>query len=189
GSGVNLSGGDEPEFITGVKVSVDFFRVLGVHPVIGRDFTQEEDSPSGESVAILTDGLWRRRFGADPDVVGRPVSINGTDYIVAGVMPAEFRYGERVDLLVPIRTNPASRQQGHNYTILARLKPSVTQAQAREEMKLVFASFKDALPQMLWRQEEGIRVEPFLASLTADVRPLLLILLGSVGFVLLICCA
>src|SRR5262249_39414487 len=61
GSGVNLSGGDEPEFITGVKVSVDFFRVLGVHPVIGRDFTQEEDSPSGESVAILTDGLWRRR--------------------------------------------------------------------------------------------------------------------------------
>ena len=189
GSGVNLSGGNEPEFISGIRVSADFFRVLGVHPVFGRDFTQEEDSPGGEQVAILSDGLWQRRFGGDPALLGKVVSINGKDYTVVGVMPPDFRSGEKVDLLVPMRTNPASREEGHNYTVLARLKPSVSQAQAAADMKLVFASFKDAYPKMIWRQEEGIRVEPYLASLTAQARPLLLIMLGAVGFVLLIACA
>ncbi len=189
GSGVNLSGGNEPEFVSGVRVSADFFRVLGVHPAIGRDFTQEEDSPSGERVVILTDGLWRRRFGGDPALLGKPVAINAKDYTVVGVMPPVFRYGEQVDLLVPMRTNPASRDEGHNYTVLARIKPGVSQAQADADMKVVFDRFKDAYPKMLWRQEEGIRVEPYLASLTADARPLLLIMLGAVGFVLLIACA
>jgi predicted permease len=189
GSGVNLSGGNEPEFVSGVRVSADFFRVLGMHPLIGRDFTQDEDSPSGERVAIFSDGLWRRRFGADPALVGKTVSINGRDYTVVGVMPPDFRYGERVDLLVPMRTNPASRDEGHNYTVLARLKSDVSRPQAADDMKLVFARFAEAYPRMLWQQEEGIRVEPYLASLTANVRPLLLILLGAVGFVLLIACA
>jgi putative ABC transport system permease protein len=189
GSGVNLSGGNEPEFVSGVRVSADFFRVLGVHPAIGRDFTQEEDSPGGERVVILTDGLWRRRFGGDPALLGKSVSINAKDYTVVGVMPPVFRYGEQVDLLVPMRTNSASRDEGHNYTVLARIKPGVSQAQAVADMKVVFDRFKDAYPKMLWRQEEGIRVEPYLASLTADARPLLLIMLGAVGFVLLIACA
>ncbi len=189
GSGVNLSGGNEPEFVSGVRVSADFFRVLGVHPLIGRDFTQEEDSPSGDRVVILTDGLWRRRFGGDPALPGKTVAINAKDYTVVGVMPPGFRYGEQVDLLVPMRTNPASRDEGHNYTVLARIKPGVSQAQAVADMKVVFDSFKDAYPKMLWRQEEGIRVEPYLASLTADSRPLLMIMLGAVGFVLLIACA
>jgi putative ABC transport system permease protein len=189
GSGVNLSGGNEPEFISGVRVSADFFRVLGVHPGFGRDFTQEEDSPGGDQVAILTDGLWRRRFGADPALLGRGVSINGKDYTVVGVMPPGFRYGEHVDLLVPMRTNPASREEGHNYTVLARLRQGVSQSQAIADMSQVFASFRDAYPKMIWRQEQGIRVEPYLASLTAQARPLLLIMLGAVGFVLLIACA
>src|SRR6266545_1374394 len=94
GSGVNLSGGNEPEFVSGVRVSADFFRVLGAHPAIGRDFTKEEDSPSGE--------------------------------------------------------------EGHNYTVLARIKPGVSQAQALADMRVVFDRFKDAYPKMLWRQEEGI---------------------------------
>lgn len=189
GSGVNLSGGNEPEFVSGVRVSADFFRVLGVHPAIGRDFTQEEDSPTGERVAILSDALWRSRFGADPALLGKTVAINGTDYTAIGVMPPSFRYGDRIDLLVPMRTNPASRDEGHNYTVLAQLKPGVTQAQARADLQLVFDRFKDAFPKMIWRQEEGIRVEPHLASLTAGVRPMLLIMFGAVGFVLLIACA
>ncbi len=189
GAGGNLSGGNEPEFVSGVRASVDFFRVLGVHPAIGRDFTQQEDSPSGERVTILTDGLWRRRFGGDRALLGRTVAINSKDYTVVGVMPPGFRYGQNVDLLVPMRTNPASREEGHNYTVLARIKPDVSQAQAAADMQIVFERFKDAYPKMLWRQEEGIRVEPYLASLTTDARPLLLIMLGAVGFVLLIACA
>jgi putative ABC transport system permease protein len=189
GSGVNLSGGSEPEFVSGVRVSADFFHVLGVHPAIGRDFTDEEDSPTGERVAILSDGLWRSRFAADPAVLGGTVSINGIDYTAIGVMPPAFWYGDRVDLLVPMRTNPASREEGHNYTVLARLKPGVTQGQANAELRIVFDRFKNAFPKMIWRQEEGIRVEPYLTSLTAGIRPMLLIMFGAVGFVLLIACA
>src|SRR5215510_966022 len=189
GSGVNLSGGNEPEFVSGVRVSADFFRVLGVHPAIGRDFSDEEDSPSGERVVILTDGLWRRRCGGDPQIPGKTVAINSRDYTVVGVMPPGFRYGEHIDLLVPMRTNPASREEGHNYTVLGRIKPGVSREQAAADMSIVFAKFKEAFPTMLWRNEEGIRLTPYLESLTSDARPLLLIILGAVGFVLLIACA
>ena len=189
GSGVNLSGVNEPEFVSGVRVSADFFRVLGVHPALGRDFTAEEDSPGGEPVVILTDSLWRRRFGGDPQLLGKPVAINARDFTVVGVMPPGFRYGEHIDLLVPMRTNPASREAGHNYTVLGRIKPGVSPQQAAADMSIVFEKFKEAFPQMLWRQEQGIRVEPYLENLTWDARPLLLIILGAVGFVLLIACA
>jgi predicted permease len=189
GSGVNLSGGNEPEFVSGVRVSADFFRVLGVHPAIGRDFSDEEDSPNGERVVILTDSIWRRRFGGDQQVLGKTVSINSRDFTVVGVMPPGFRYGEHIDLLVPMRTNPASRETGHNYTVLGRIKPGISRQQASADMRIVFEKFKEAFPQMLWRQEEGIRVEPYLESLTSDARPLLLIILGAVVFVLLIACA
>src|SRR5262245_15647994 len=121
GSGVNLSGGGEPEFVRGVRVSADFFRVLGVNPAIGRGFTKEEDSPNGERVVILSHGLWRRRFGADPAVVGKSVSIDGDTHAVVGVMPEDFTYGAgQLDVFVPMRVNPASANEGHNYTVLAR---------------------------------------------------------------------
>jgi len=190
GSGVNLSGGGEPEFVSGVRVSADFFRVLGVNPAIGRGFTKEEDSPNGERVAILSHGLWRRRFGADPSIAGKGVSINGDSYMVVGVAPQDFRYGDgQLDVFVPMRVNRASLAQGHNYTVLARLKAGVTREQAQAEMKSVFDQFKAAYPNQIWRNEVGIRVEPYLASLTAEARPMLLILLGAVSFVLLIACA
>ncbi len=190
GSGVNLSGDGEPEFVTGVRVSEDFFRVLGVNPAVGRGFTKEEDSLGGERVVILSHGLWNRRFGADPAVAGKSVSINGDPYMVVGVMPEDFRYGDRqLDLYVPMRVNPATAGQGHNYTALSRLRPGVTREQAQAEMKSVFAQFKAAYPRQVWQNEAGIRVEPYLASLTAEARPMPLILLGAVSFVLLIACA
>jgi putative ABC transport system permease protein len=189
GSGINLAGGDEAEYVSGIRVSVDFFRVLGVHPALGRGFTPEEDSPQGERVVILSDGLWRRRFGADTQIVGRAVSLNSRDHTVVGVMPPDFKYTVPVDLFIPLRTNPATRDEGHNYTVLGRLKPGVTLAQAHTDLQLVFARFKDAYPNMVWRGETGIRVQSRLESLTAEARPLLWILLGAVGFVLLIACA
>src|SRR5215471_726562 len=189
GSGVNLSGGNEPEFVSGVRVSAGFFMVLGVHPAIGRDFSDEEDSPHGDPVVILTDSIWRRRFGGDPQILGKSVAINSRDFTVVGIMPPGFRYDGHIDLLVPMRTNPASRQEGHNYTVLGRIKPGVSREEASADMSIVFDKFKEAFPQMLWQQEQGIRVEPYLESLTSDARPLLLIILGAVGFVLLIACA
>src|SRR5499426_3740073 len=190
GSGVNLSGGGEPEFVSGVRVSADFFRALGVNPAIGRGFTKEEDSPNGERVTILSHGLWRRRFGADPSITGKSVSINGDPYTVIGVAPEDFRYGDgQLDVLVPMRVDPASSDQGHNYTVLARLKAGVTREQAQAEMKSIFEQFKAAYPNQVWPNEVGIRVEPYLASLTAEARPMLLILFGAVSFVLLIACA
>jgi predicted permease len=190
GSGVNLSGGGEPEFVKGFRVSADFFPVLGVNPAVGRGFTKEEDSPNGERVTILSHGLWRRRFGADPAIAGKCVSINGDPYTVVGVTPEDFRYGDgQWDVLVPMRVNPASVAQGHNYTVLARLKAGVTREQAQAEMKSIYERFKAAYPNQVWRNEVGIRVEPYLASLTAEARPMLLILLGAVSFVLLIACA
>src|SRR5262249_49381358 len=184
GSGVNLSGGSEPEFVKGVRVSADFFRVLGVNPAVGRGFTKEEDSPNGGRVVILSHGLWERRFGADPAIAGKSVSINDNPYTVVGVMPEDFRYGDgQMDVIVPLRVNPASTGQGHNYTVLARLKSGGSRAQALSEMRSVFDQFKAAYPDHLWRNEVGIRVEPYLASLTAEARPMLLILLGAVSFV------
>ncbi|HZN10703.1 MAG TPA: ABC transporter permease [Blastocatellia bacterium] len=189
GSGVNLAGGGEPEFVPGLRVSTDFFRVVGVNPIAGRGFTPEEDAPGGERVAVLNDGLWRRRFGADPNLVGRPVTLNGEIHTVVGIMPAGFASPAPADVLVPMRVNPASRQEGHNYRVLGRLKSGVTREQAAAEMRLVFEKFRAAHPQMVWRREEGIRVEPYLAALTAPIRPRLLILLGAVACVLLIACA
>ena len=190
GSGVNLSGGGEPEFVSGVRVSADFFRALGVNPAIGRGFTKEEDSPNGERVVILSHGLWQRRFGGALALAGKSVSINGDPYTVVGVMPEGFRYGDgQLDVFVPMRVNHASANEGHNYTVLARLKAGVTREQSHAEMKSVFERFKAAYPKQLWPSEVGVRVEPYLASITAEARPMLLILLGAVSFVLLIACA
>jgi putative ABC transport system permease protein len=105
-------------------------------------------------------------------------------------MPEGFRYTDgQLDVFVPMRVNPASAAQGHNYTVLARLQAGVTREQAQAEMKSVFEQFKAAYPNQLWSNEVGIRVEPYLASMTAEARPMLLILLGAVSFVLLIACA
>jgi len=189
GSGINLSGGAESEFVTGVRVSADFFQVLGVNPFIGRAFTPEEDSPAGKNVVILSHGLWRQHFAGDPSIAGKLASLNGDNYVIVGVLPEDFQYGSSADIFLPLRTNPASRNEGHNYTVLGRLKASVTKAQAQSEMQVIFGQFKEAEPKMLWQGEQGIRVEPYLASLTTNVQPLLLLLLGAVSFVLLIACA
>ena len=189
GSGINLSGGAESEFVTGVRVSADFFQVLGVNPFIGRGFTAEEDSPAGKNVVILSHSLWRQHFAGDPSITGKLASLNGDNYVIVGVLPGDFRYESSADLFLPLRTNPSSRSEGHNYTVLGRLKAGVTKAQAQSEMQVIFDQFKEAEPKMLWRGEQGIRVEPYLASLTTEAQPLLLLLLGAVSFVLLIACA
>jgi putative ABC transport system permease protein len=193
GSGVNLAGGNEAEYVSGIKVSKDFFAVLGIQPARGRSFTAAEDRPGGEPVAILSDGLWRRRFGADAGLVGRTVAINSESFVVVGIMPPDFQYQSgfqylrTADVFVPLR--PAlNGDRDPNYRVIGRLRSGVTTAQAQADMRQVANAFREVYPQQMM-DDESIAVTPFHEKLTANVRPLLLILLGAVGLVLLIACA
>jgi putative ABC transport system permease protein len=187
GSGVNLSGGDEPEYVSGLKASADFFRAVGVGPILGRAFTKEEDQRGGERVAILSDSLWRERFGADPDSIGRVISLDGQAHTVIGVMPHGFHFIPSADVIVPLRPSQAG-DQDDNYEVIGRLKPGLTREQARADMKLVAEAFQ-AEHAGRTSQQESVNVRQFQDNLTASSRPLLLILLGAVSFVLLIACA
>src|SRR5262249_1740953 len=141
------------EYISGLYVTADFFRVLGALPASGRGFTAAEDSPAGERVAILGDGLWRGRFGAGAGVVGKEVTVNGGAHAVVGVMPAGFEYYGPQDVILPMRVNPASQNEGHNWSVIGRLKQGVTQDQARSELKALFNRFRDAYPRQVNRTE------------------------------------
>lgn len=183
-----LSDENQTDYIRSMTVSADFFRVLGVQPASGRAFTAAEDSPSGESVVILSDGLWRRRFASDSGVIGKTITINGLTYLVIGIMPADFEFLGPHDVFLPLRTDPASQNEGHNYKVIARLKDGVTADQARAELKLLFNTFQAAYPAKV-KENETFGVMNWRSSITGNVRELLWILLGAVALVLLIACA
>jgi putative ABC transport system permease protein len=186
--GAALTGGGEPEIVSGRKISQDFFRALGVAPAIGRGFTKEEDSAGGERVAILSDGLWRRRFEADPGLIGKTITLNGEGHAVVGIMPSDFRFTSPFDVFVPLRPGPTSGNTGFNLEVLARLNPGVTRDQALAEMKLVAERLRAKEPKMVG-EGETVNVVPYLNVLTAYSRQLLWLLFGAVSFVLLIACA
>jgi len=188
GSNFYLSDGNQIEYINGLLVSVDFFRVMGVQPASGRGFTKEEESLSGERVVILGDGLWRRRFGADAGLIGKTITLSGAAYTVVGVMPPGFEYYGAHDVFLPMRINPTRQNEGHNWTVIGRLKQDITLDQARAELKLVFEKFRAAYPRQS-DPKEYFGAMSWQASMTSDVQGLLWILLGAVGCVLLIACA
>ncbi|MFP5265328.1 MAG: ABC transporter permease [Blastocatellia bacterium] len=188
GPNTYLSEESQTEFIRGVIVSADFFRVLGVQPARGRGFTAEEDSPDGDRVVILGDGLWRRRFGADAGIVGRTITLKGVAHLVVGIMPPGFEYLGAQDVYVPMRVNPASENEGHNYTVIGRLKHGATPDQARSELKSLFNDFQAAHPRWV-KENEIFGLMSWQASMTSGIRELLWVLLAAVGFVLLIACA
>ncbi|MGH9842459.1 MAG: ABC transporter permease [Blastocatellia bacterium] len=185
---INLSGGAEPEYVRGLRVSHEFFRVMGVNPALGRGFTKEEERPDGERVAVLTDGLWRRRYGADAGIIGSRIMLNHQSYTVAGVMPPGFRFLWPIDVFTPLQLRPDSQSGGHSFTVIGRLKPGVTEAQAAAEMKHVAENFRASYPRLI-QQNETINVASAQALMVGDARRPLLVLLGAVGFVLLIACA
>jgi putative ABC transport system permease protein len=190
GSELYLSDGNEAEYVGNLNVTADFFRTLGVAPAIGRGFTAEEDSPAGERVAILGDGLWRRRFGANGGIIGKKITLDGDAYTVVGVMPPGFEYDGPPDVILPMQVNPASRNEGYNWTVIGRLKRGVTPDQARSETMALFDKFGALYPsQGNEKGKEEHRLMIWRSSMTADVQMLLWILLGAVGFVLLIACA
>jgi predicted permease len=186
-AGGNLSGGDEAEFVRGLRVSEDFFRVLGVSPAHGRAFTSDEDKPGGDRVAILSYELWRRRFGENPGVVGQTVLLNGKGINIVGVMPRGFRHGFNTDLYVPMQARPDANHDP-NATAVGRLRPGVTIEQARAELKTIADQFRAAFPGHM-QDGESLTARPYKDELTEGLPTVLVPLLGAVGFLLLIACA
>ena len=146
----NLTGAGEPERFDGRRVSANLFTLLGVQPVIGRAFLPEEDKP-GSRVVILSEGVWKRRFGGDPAILGRPISLDGDSYTVVGVMPASVDMptieGWQDQLWVPIAfdSEEASLRGSHYLEVVARLKPGVTQEQAQAEMTTIARAPRTAI--------------------------------------------
>jgi putative ABC transport system permease protein len=190
GESFNLAGTDAPENVDGARVGGDYFTMLGVRPAIGRGFLPEEDTPGRGNVVLLSDGLWRRRFGADSGVVGREIRLDGRPHTVVGVMPAAMDYTVfDEELWVPTAFTPArlAEHDEHFLVVLGRLMPGVTRAQAEAEMRGLGKWLETTYPD----DNLGRRIEmaPFMEELVGDYRPRLYVLLGAVAFVLLIACA
>jgi len=186
----NFTGAGDPERLEGRRVSANLFPLLGVEPQIGRVFTAAEDQPGAQRVVLLSYGLWQRRFGGDPGIVGKALTLNGESYTVVGVMPARFQFPSSDDeAWVPIAfTQQEAASRGRHYLeVLARLKPGVTLAQAQSEMTTIAARLQQQYPQN--NADLGATVQPLQEHVVGDIRPALLILLGAVGLVLLIACA
>ncbi len=186
GPGFNITG-DRPELIHGIHVTEGYFRVFGAPVMLGRTFTQQEDSPNGGHVVVLSYGLWQRRFGGDPKVVGRALSLGGEPYTIIGVLGRDFASDPEADIWVPFQFEPNSTNQGHFFLGAAMLKPGVTVAQANAQMKLAYADIRRQFPTA--DPKGGFAVQPLRDSIVRDARTSLLILLGAVCLVLLIACA
>ncbi len=189
GSGFNLAGEGRPERIVGSRVSRDFLTVLSAAPVVGRDFLAEEDRPGARRVVLLSDGLFHRRFGGDPQVVGRTVRLNGESYTVVGVMPPSFRYPSQAELWTPLQIDPASTEKANYLEVVGRLRPGVTAAAASAEVQLLGQRFyaekiagETSDPRLVWR------AKPLAERLYGPLRPAVLVLMAAVGCVLLIAC-
>lgn len=183
----NLVGSGEPERLLGARISANLFSVLGVSPAIGRGFTADEDEIGHDRVVILSDGFWRRRFGADPSIVGRDINLNGAPHTVVGVMERDFQYpGRQFQIWTPLTINPdelTRKQPGNNFLAVARLKPGVTVTEAQSEMSTIAARLA-ALNEVT--SLTGIVVVPTHADLLANVRSALYVMLGAVSCLVLV---
>ena len=190
GGGAIMSGFGEPENIGAPRVNANFFSVLGVEPILGRTFRAGEDQPGGPRVTVLTYGLWQRRFGGDPNVIGRGVTINGEGYEIVGVLPASFQFALRNnDLWLPYQPTDLqrTRRSMHGTNLIGRLKPGLSAADAQSDLKLIGSRIEQENAQS--HAGTSPYIVPLQEEIVGNVRPILLVLLAAVGFVLLIACA
>jgi putative ABC transport system permease protein len=186
--GLNISGVGDPERVPAALASKEFLPALGIKPIVGRNFLPEEDRPGGPPAVLISHALWQRRFHSDPAAIGRNLTVDGIPRTVVGVVPHELGEMVAADLWLPTAINPNNpERQNHQFGIVARLKPSVTVAEARAEMAVIARRLESAYPAT--NTGWGVTLFPMAEMFTGRIRPVLLILLGAVGLLLLIACA
>jgi predicted permease len=202
GGNYNLTGKGEPERVGTIRVSSNLLPMLGQAAAVGRIFAPNEDSPGRPATAVLSYGMWLRHFGADPKMIGKSVTLNGVPYEVVGIMPRAFSLprevlptldgAEQADILLPLPMplGAAQNRDHEDYNIMGKLRPGVSIAQAQAEMDTITARLRHDYPQT-YPPNGGLTfgVVPLLEQVVGDARPTLFVLLGAVGFVLVIACA
>jgi putative ABC transport system permease protein len=183
-----LTGEGEPERVIADRVTANFFPTLGVRPVLGRTFLQEEEQVGGDDrVVMLSHGYWQRRFGGDAQIVGRQITLSGFPFTVIGIAPADFRYGRDVDVWAPTRADTTLPRRAEFLDVIARLKPGVTVEKADADVAAVFRRLAEQYP----TTNSNLRTEVIglQDDLVGGVRPALFAFMGAVALVLLIACA
>jgi putative ABC transport system permease protein len=190
-SGVNLTGNQDPVRVNAAFVNASLFPVLGINAKLGRTFSEDEDQPGRNKVALLSYALWQSRFGSQPSVVGESIGINGENYTVIGVMPDGFQFPDQDDVWVPLAIDKAKPEErgNHGLEVVARIRPGVTPEQAGVELSNIAATLQERYPDN-YPQDGGwgLFFVPMLDELVGKLRPALWVLLGAVAFVLLIAC-
>jgi putative ABC transport system permease protein len=189
GSGLNITESDHPQQIEGIHVSADYFAMFGAPVVAGRTFTAAEDSPHGGHVAVLSYSLWKSRYAANPNVIGSTISLDGQPYLIIGIIGRGFVTDTPADLWVPFQFDLNSQDMAHYFTVAARLRPGVTVPQANAQLRLAADQYRRLYGQNSLPPGAGFGVASLQESEIGDMRSSLLVLLGAVGFVLLIACA
>ncbi|MGH9766200.1 MAG: ABC transporter permease, partial [Blastocatellia bacterium] len=187
---VNLTGGGAPERLEGRVATGNFFQALGVNAALGRTFLPENEKSGNERVVALSHGLWQRRFGGDPSIVGKTLTLDGKKYEVLGVMPPSFKFPQNAELWAPMNFEMApemKQRKAHFLRPVGRLKPGVTLAQAQADMDAVARRLEAQYPES--NTGWNLRMVPLRDQLVGNIKPTLQILFGAVGFVLLIACA
>lgn len=185
--GVNLFAAGRVEYVQQQRVSANFFNVLGVRPLVGRELTRQEDVPGGPSMTVLGYETWHRLFQGDPSIIGRTVDLRGAPYTVIGIMPRGFRTDAPADLWTPLQPSTSGEGGGSNYAIIARLKPGVTFAQADSQLNSIMRPVIDEmhLPHGVSLEEKAV---PMQVGRTVDLRSKVKLMWGAVGLVLVIGC-
>jgi predicted permease len=191
----NLAGAGDPERVPAEMVSASFFPLLGVRPILGRNFLPNEDQLGAPPVVLISGGFWKRRFGSSPSALGKTLTMNGTTYVIVGVIPGNFQYAggnfHQSDVYIPIGgwndVTFRNRKVGNGMIVVGRLKPGVTFDQAKAGMRALARHLADVYPEA--NKGQLITLAPLKQDIVGDVRPTLLVLQAAVGFVFLIACA
>ena len=185
----NLSGDGNPERVQGYRVTPNFFDVVGVKPILGRGFSSEENQPGKDGVALLTYGLWQRRFGADPNIVNKTIATNGLKRTVIGVMPPDFSFPKGAEIFAPLTITPemARSRRSQSYLGIGRLKAGVSVQSAQADLDTIAAQLEKQYPQS--NTGRGVAVYPILQDTVRLYSTALWVMMAAVGFVLMIGCA
>ncbi len=189
GAGMNLTGGDHPEQVLGIHVTSGYFPLFGAPVVAGRTFTATEDTPNGGHVAVLSYGLWKRRFGGNRKIVDSNIQVDGQPWLVVGVIGRDFVTDTPADLWIPFQFDLTSREMARNFNVAARLQSGVSAAQANAQLAQAADQFRRTYGSSALPPHMGFGAVSLQESLIGTTRVPLMVLLGAVGFVLLIACA